>query len=99
MCQRVKGLTPRRRCRADRRDVIADLNPVPRGWSGHFKTGDAGKRFMQLDSYVWRRLLSPPLKLHGRNLKPGVAARWTRESFWDLGLYRLRGTVQYRGAA
>ena len=30
--QRVKQLTPRRRCHADLRDVIADLNPVLRGW-------------------------------------------------------------------
>ncbi|MBM4266645.1 MAG: hypothetical protein FJ144_08550 [Deltaproteobacteria bacterium] len=28
-------------------------------------------------------------------LKPGEAARWTRESFWNLGVHRLRGTVRY----
>jgi len=44
------------RCHADIRDVIADINPVIRGWGNYFKTGNAAKRFNQLDTYVWHRL-------------------------------------------
>jgi RNA-directed DNA polymerase len=97
--QRVKELTPRSRCHADLRDVIADLNPVLRGWGNYFRTGNAAKRFNQLDTYVWRRLRRLRLVRKGRNLKPGEAERWTRESFWNLGLHRLRGTVRYPEAA
>ncbi len=93
--QRVKELTPRKRCHADLRAVIADLNPVLRGWGGYFKTGNAAKRFNQLDGYVWRRLRALRIKRKGRNLKPDDLRRWTRESFWNLGLHRLRGTVEY----
>lgn len=93
--QRVKELTPRWRCHADLREVIADLNPVLRGWGEHFRTGNAAKRFIQLDSYVWRRLRKLRLARKGRHLKPGEAQRWTRESFWNLGLHRLQGTVRY----
>jgi group II intron reverse transcriptase/maturase len=93
--QRVKEVTPRSRCHADRRDVIADLNPVLRGWGNYFRTGNAAQRFNQLDGYVWRRLRSLRVKRKGRNLKPGEAQRWSREYFWSLGLHRLRGTVQY----
>jgi group II intron reverse transcriptase/maturase len=93
--QRVKQLTPRGRCHADLRAVIADLNPVLRGWGNYFKTGNAAKRFNQLDSYVWSRLRALRVKRKGRNLKPGDVERWTRESFWNLGLHRLRGTVEY----
>jgi group II intron reverse transcriptase/maturase len=93
--QRVKELTPRARCHADLRDVIADLNPRLRGWGNYFRTGNAAKCFNQLDTYVWHRLRQLRLKRKGRNLRPGEAARWTRESFWNLGLHRLRGTVQY----
>jgi group II intron reverse transcriptase/maturase len=93
--QRVKELTPSGRCHADLRDVIADLNPVLRGWGNYFKTGNAATRFNQLDGYVHRRLRSLRLKRKGRNLRPGEASKWTRESFWNLGLHRLRGTVQY----
>jgi group II intron reverse transcriptase/maturase len=93
--QRVKELTPSGRCHADLREVIADLNPVLRGWGNYFKTGNAAKRFIQLDEYVSRRLRSLRLKRKGRHLRPGEAERWTRESFWNLGLHRLRGTIQY----
>lgn len=93
--QRVKELTPRSRCHADLRDVIADLNPVLRGWGNYFRTGNAAKRFNQLDTYVWRRLRTLRVKRKGRHLRPGEAERWTRESFHDLGLHRLRGTVRY----
>jgi RNA-directed DNA polymerase len=97
--QRVKEMTPRGRCHADLRKVIADLNPVLRGWGNYFRTGNAARRFIQLDTYVWRRLRSLRLKRKGRQLQPGEAARWTRESFWNLGLHRLRGTVRYPEAA
>jgi RNA-directed DNA polymerase len=93
--QRVKELTPRRRCHADLRDIIAALNPVLRGWGNYFRTGNAAKRLNQLDSYVWRRLRTLRVKRKGRHLRPGEAKRWTREYFHNLGLVRLRGTVAY----
>lgn len=93
--QRVKELTPRRRCHADVRDVIVDLNPVLRGWGNYFATGNAARRFNQLDSYVWRRLMRLRVARKGRHLEAGEAAKWTREYFHELGLYRLRGTVKY----
>ena len=93
--QRVKELTPRSRCHADVRDVIADLNPGLRGWGNYFRTGNAAKCFNQLDSYVWRRLRALRVARKGRHLRAGEAARWTRDYFHNLGLHRLRGTVRY----
>jgi len=93
--QRVKQLTSRSRCHADIRDVISDLNPVLRGWGNYFRSGNAAKRFNQLDTYVWRRLRSLRVKRKGRNLKPGEVERWSREYFHNMGLYQLRGAVQY----
>jgi RNA-directed DNA polymerase len=93
--RRVKELTPKSRCHADIREVIVDLNPVLRGWGAYFRTGNAHTRFNQLDDYVWRRLRSLRIKRKGRHLQPGEAARWTRESFENLGLCRLRGTIRY----
>jgi hypothetical protein len=93
--QRVKELTPRRRCHADLRDVIADLNPVLRGWGNYFRTGNAASRFNQLDTYVWRRLHALLLKRKQRHLRAGEAAGWNRDYFHNLGLHRLRGTVRY----
>jgi group II intron reverse transcriptase/maturase len=93
--QRVKELTPKGRCHEDMRDVIRDLNPVIRGWGSYFKTGNAAKRFNQLDTYVWKRLQQLREKRKGRNLRPGDIDRWTRDYFHGLGLVRLRGTVKY----
>jgi RNA-directed DNA polymerase len=93
--QRVKELTPRRRCHEDLRGIIAELNPVLRGWANYFRTGNAAKCFNRIDSYVWQRLRNLRLRRKGRHLKPGEAARWTRASFHDLGLLRLQPMVQY----
>jgi RNA-directed DNA polymerase len=93
--QRVKELTPRSRCHADIREVIRDLNPVLRGWGNYFRTGNAARRFVQIDRYVVERLRALRLERKGRNLRPGEASVWTRESFENLGLHRLRGTIAY----
>lgn len=93
--QRVKDLTHRGRCHADPRDVIADLNPVLRGWGAYFRTGNADRKFNQLDRFLWRRLKNLRVVRKGRNLRPGESAKWTRDYFYNLGLYRLQGTVQY----
>jgi group II intron reverse transcriptase/maturase len=93
--QRVKQITPRRRCHEDIRDVIADLNPVLRGWGEYFRTGNAATRFLQLDTYVWLRLRRLLCERKRRHLRPGEADRWTRAFFHDLGLHRLRGTVRF----
>lgn len=96
---RVRELTPRGRCHEDLRSVVAALNPVLRGWGEYFRTGNAAKRFNQLDGYVWQRLRALRVKRKGRNLRAGEAERWTREYFYRLGLHQLRGTVRYPEAA
>ena len=94
--QRVKQLVGRHRNGVkDVRVLIRDLNPVLRGWGNHFRTGNAAKKFNQLDSHVWQRLRRFLVKRKGRNLRAGETAKWTREFFWGLGLHRLRGTVRY----
>jgi group II intron reverse transcriptase/maturase len=93
--QRVKELTPRSRCHADIREVIADVNPVIRGWGNYFRTGNAAKHFVQIDRYVVDRLRTLKVKRKGRNLRPGETAAWTHEYFANLGLHRLRGTIRY----
>jgi RNA-directed DNA polymerase len=98
--QRVKELTPRSRCHVDLRDVIAQINPVLRGWAGYFRTGNAAAKFNQLDSYVWQRLTSLRVKRAGSKLRAGQLERWTTDYFVKgLGLHRLRGTVRYPEAA
>jgi group II intron reverse transcriptase/maturase len=93
--QKVHDKTPRGRCHADLREVIADLNPVLRGWGAYFCTGNAARSFNQIDSYVYERLRGLRVKRAGRQLVPGAVESWSRDYFERLGLHRLRGTVQY----
>jgi RNA-directed DNA polymerase len=93
--QRVRELTPRQRCHRDVRGVIAELNPVLRGWGQYFRSGNAAMQFTAVDGYVVRRLRSLRIKRVGRHLRAGQAPRWDREYFEKLGLYRLRGTIRY----
>lgn len=94
--QRVRELTGRdRQGVKDVRVLIADLNPVLRGWGNYFRTGNAAEKFNQVDSYVWRRLGQFMRQRKGRHLRPGEWKAWTRDFFVDHGLYRLRGTVKY----
>ena len=79
----------------DVRVLIRKLNTVLRGWGNYFRTGNAAIKFQQVDDYVYRRLERCMVKRKGRNLHAGQADRWTRDFFFGLGLYRLRGTVRY----
>jgi RNA-directed DNA polymerase len=93
--QRVREQTPPGRCHDDLHNVIADLNPILRGWGAYFKTGNAARCFNQIDTYVYERLLKLHVKRAGRNLVPARVEQWSGEYFWNHGLHRLRGTVEY----
>lgn len=97
--QKIKAKTGRNRAGRDIREVIAELNPLLRGWGGYFRTGNAANKFVQIDHYVERRLWRLMRKRYGRNLRPGQGKLWTREWFEAHGLYRMRGTIRYPAPA
>jgi RNA-directed DNA polymerase len=83
----------------DIRDVIADLNPILRGWGNYFRTGNAAVKFRQVDRYAAWRLTRLLIKKRGRNLRAGQAGQWTEEWLHGMGLHKLSGTVRYPKAA
>ena len=96
--QRVKELTPRGACHRDLRDMIAQLNPVLRGWGNYFRTGNAAVKFGQVDDYVAWRLQA----LARASARAATCARvrprsGRRDYFHALGLHRLRGTDSLPG--
>jgi RNA-directed DNA polymerase len=98
--QKIKDRTGRNRMGIrDIRVLIAELNPILRGWGGYFRTGNSDHKFNQIDSYAWKRLRRLLIKKRGRNLHAGVADQWTSDWLHQHGLYRLRGTVRYPKAA
>ena len=97
--EKIRDRTGRNRAGADIREVIADLNPVLRGWGNYFRTGNAAARFQQADDYVVWRLTRLMIKKRGRNLRAGQARQWDENWFNGHGLHRLRGTIRYPRAA
>jgi RNA-directed DNA polymerase len=92
---KVRERTDRRRSGMDVRDVIADLNPILRGWGNYFRTGNAARKFQVVDDYVVWRLHRLMREKRGRNLRRRHTKAWTEEWFNGHGLYRLRGTIRY----
>jgi RNA-directed DNA polymerase len=92
---KIKAKTGRGRAGHDIRAVIADINPILRGWGNYFRTGNAADKFVQIDYYVVGRLRGLMRKRYGRHLRPRQMRTWTREWFEAHGLYRLRGTIRY----
>lgn len=105
---RIRAVTSWRRWSRmeDIREVIAELNPILRGWCNYYRTGNASRHFNSIDRYVTAcivRLLRRR-RCHqgrGRNQRP---VRWRKE--WtharlvnDFGLFKLLGTIRYPGAS
>ena len=96
---KVKAITaPRSRLKRPIGDLVAELNPVLRGWGNYFRWGNSAAKFSHIDSYVRERLAlfdSKKRQLSGR--------RWGQmhDSAWQnqLGVYRLCGTVRYSSSA
>jgi RNA-directed DNA polymerase len=92
--ERIHELTNSRRSGRDLSLIIKSLNPVLRGWGNYFRTGNADAKFNQVDGYVFKRLMHWLYRRGGqrRCVKP---AAWPQQRFFDMGLYRLQGTVCY----
>jgi len=98
--QKIKAKTGRDRVGiGDVRELIAELNPILRGWGNYFRTGNAADKFVQVDRYVAWRLKRLLIKRKGRNLRAGEAAAWTPDWLRAHGLHRLMGTIRYPRAA
>jgi RNA-directed DNA polymerase len=80
---KVRDRTGRNRVGIDIRAVIAELNPILRGWGNYFRTGNAADKFQRIDRYVTWRLKRLLFKKRGRNLRAGQADQWTEE--WLTG--------------
>lgn len=97
---KVRSLTGRHRLGVgDVREIIVGLNPILRGWGNYFRTGNAAKKFVQIDDYVIGRLRRLLRRRYGRNLRPGQWRSWTRDWLWGFGLHRLMVTIRYPGIA
>ena len=97
---RVRALTPRARCHEDLRRVIADLNPVLRGWAQYFRTGNAAVEISSRSiAMSWNGFTGCGASALARVSAAGRADTLAPPLLRSLGLCRLRGTIQYPGVA
>jgi RNA-directed DNA polymerase len=80
---RVHELTDPRHSGEDVKQVIAKLNPVLRGWGNYFRTGNADRKFNQLDSYVYERLARWMVRRVGQ--RKGRVEKWSHDRFVAMG--------------
>src|SRR5690349_4638281 len=95
--ERVHELTDSRHSGKDVKQILATLNPVLRGWGNYFRTGNAERKFNQLDSYVYYRLAQWMGRRGGQRRQR--MEKWTHERFVGMGSYQLRGSVKYPAQA
>ena len=92
---KVKAITsPRERLPWPIQRLVAELNPVLRGWGNYFRWGNSTRKFDQVDDYVHDCLaLFDSKKRHkqGRRKMVDHPSTWVQ----TLGVYRLSGTISY----
>jgi len=75
-------------------ELIPELNQILRGWSNYFKSGNAARKFSQIEKYVWQRLVI--FQNRRRQIKrPHQRREYNYDWFQNLGIYRLMGQIQY----
>jgi len=90
---KIRAATDRRQVGRPVSAVVADLNPILRGWAAYFRNGNSAGKFSTIDSYVHERLAIFD------NRKRGIPGRrWGKRHdgawFTRLGVFRLSGNVR-----
>jgi group II intron reverse transcriptase/maturase len=95
----IKRITSYRRMKIrDVHELVTELNRLLRGWGEYFKTGNAARKFSQIESYVWQRLVI--FQNRRKSLKrPHMRREYTYDWYQNLGIYRLMGQVGYPNLA
>jgi group II intron reverse transcriptase/maturase len=94
---RVREITHARQSGKDAKQIIAELNPVLRGWGNYFRTGNADREFNKMDGFVFRGMCRWQHRRGGQRATRRKA--WTGDQLFGMGLYRLQGTVRYPAQA
>lgn len=88
---RVKARTDPSQVGRSIEEVVADLNPILRGWAEYFRHGASSRHFQHINEYVHLRLATYMSRKHGRK-GLGWTGRYDYAWLKTVGVYRLSGT-------
>ena len=94
---RIREITSKRQSGKEVKQLVAELTPVLRGWGNYFRTGNADRKFNQMDSYVVHKLRCWQYRRGGQ--RPTKRPPFTRQQLYGMGLHRLMGRVGYPSQA
>ena len=94
---RIREITGKQQSGKDVKQLIAELNPVLRGWGNYFRTGNADREFNSMDHFVVHRLRRWQYRRGGQ--RPTRRPSFTHAQLYAMGLHRLMGTVRYPAQA
>jgi group II intron reverse transcriptase/maturase len=95
--EKIRAATSRSKTERPVSAVVADLNPVLRGWAAYFRNGNSGRKFNTVDGYVHERLAIFASRKHGLRGR-NWTTRYTYGWISRLGVYRLSGNVHWATA-
>jgi RNA-directed DNA polymerase len=95
----IKRITSHHRTRIRNvHELIPELNRLLRGWGEYFKSGNASRKFGQIEQYVWQKLIIFQNRRRGQKC-PHRRREYTYDWYQTLGLYRLMGQISYPNLA
>ena len=79
------------------RELALKLNPVLRGWVNYFRTGNSCKKFQEISTYLWERLVYFENRRKGQKRPHAARGRYDTAWFKSLGFFDLiqPGLVRY----
>jgi RNA-directed DNA polymerase len=92
--RKIKAITHYRGPVRSIQAMIPSLNRLLQGWSNYFRSGNAARKFAQVERYLWQRLI---LFINRRRKYPRPHRHGTRGYEWyrSLGIYSLIGIIRY----
>ncbi len=96
--RKLKAMTHYRRPVRNIRAMIPEINRLLQGWANYFRSGNASRKFGQVEKYLWQRLAIFTNRRQGHP-RPHIGGVLGYEWYRKLGIYRLVGTIRYPNAA